>query len=140
MIFLDTNIISYYFNADNTVKKKLLEAIENEEEICTTVINIYEIIKGFRWRNNKKKESQFKEFLEDVAVFTIDDKVVNIASDLYAALRKKGKTIGDADIFIAAIVLKNNGTLISNNTKHYEDIEQLNLMNWLISETLPRKS
>jgi predicted nucleic acid-binding protein len=131
MIFLDTNIISYYFNADNTVKEKLLEAIENEEEICTTVINIYEILKGFRWRNNKRKESQFKEFLEDVVVFTIDDKVVNIASDLYAALRKKGKTIGDADIFIAAIVLKNNGTLISNNTKHYEDIEQLNLMNWL---------
>ncbi|MDR1231082.1 MAG: PIN domain-containing protein, partial [Spirochaetaceae bacterium] len=128
MIFLDTNIISYYFNADNTVKEKLLEAIENEEEICTTVINIYEILKGFRWKNNKRKESQFKEFLEDLVVYTIDDRVINIASDLYAALRKKGKTIGDADIFIAAIVLKNNGTLISNNTKHYEDIEQLNLM------------
>jgi tRNA(fMet)-specific endonuclease VapC len=131
MIFLDTNIISYYFNADNTVKERMLEAIDNDEEICTTVINIYEILKGFRWKNNKRKENQFKEFLEDIGIFTIDDKVINIASDLYAALRKKGKTIGDADIFIAAIVIKNNGTLISNNTKHYEDIEQLNLMNWL---------
>jgi predicted nucleic acid-binding protein len=34
-------------------------------------------------------------------------------------------------VFIAAIVIKNNGTLISNNTKHYEYIEQLNLINWL---------
>jgi predicted nucleic acid-binding protein len=131
MIFLDTNIISYYFNSDNTVKEKMLEAIDNDVEIGTTVINIYEILKGFRWKNNKRKENQFKELLEDISVFTIDDTVINIASDLYATLRKKGKTIGDADILIAAIVIKNNGTLISNNTKHYEDIEQLNLMNWL---------
>jgi tRNA(fMet)-specific endonuclease VapC len=131
MIFLDTNIISYYFNADNMVKEKMLEAIDNDEEICTTVINVYEILKGFRWKNSKRKEKQFKEFLEDIDIFTIDDRVINIASDLYAALRKKGETIGDADIFIAAIVIKNNGTLISNNTKHYEDIEQLSLMNWL---------
>jgi predicted nucleic acid-binding protein len=113
------------------VKEKMLEAIDSDEEICTTVINIYEILKGFRWKNNKKKENQFREFLEDIDIFTIDDKVINIASDLYATLRKKGKTIGDADIFIAAIVIKNNGILISNNTKHYEGIEQLNLTNWL---------
>jgi predicted nucleic acid-binding protein len=48
MIFLDTNIISYYFNANNEVKEKLMEAIDDDEEICTTVINIYEILKGFR--------------------------------------------------------------------------------------------
>jgi tRNA(fMet)-specific endonuclease VapC len=131
MIFLDTNIISYYFNANNTIKEKILETIDNDEELCTTVINIYEILKGFRWKNNKKKENNFREFLDDVVIFSVDDDVINIASDLYAALRKKGKIIGDADIFIAAIVIKNNGTLISNNTKHYEDIEQLKLMNWL---------
>jgi predicted nucleic acid-binding protein len=66
-----------------------------------------------------------------VAVFSIDDDVINIASDLYAQLRKKGVTIGDADIFIAAIVIKNKGILVTNNIKHYENIEQLNLINWL---------
>ncbi|MDR0584464.1 MAG: PIN domain-containing protein, partial [Treponema sp.] len=68
MIFLDTDIISYYFNANDKVKEKLMETVDEEEEICTTVINIYEILKGFRWKNNKKKEKQFKEFLEDVVV------------------------------------------------------------------------
>ncbi|MDR0403786.1 MAG: type II toxin-antitoxin system VapC family toxin [Treponema sp.] len=131
MIFLDTNIISYYFNANNKVKEKIMEAVDDDEEICTTVINVYEILKGFRWKNNKRKEKQFIEFLEDIVVFGIDDDTINIASDVYAQLRKKGKTTGDADIFIAAIVIKNNGILISNNTKHYENIEQLSLMNWL---------
>jgi tRNA(fMet)-specific endonuclease VapC len=131
MIFLDTNIISYYFNANTKIKEKLLEIIDNDENISTTVINIYEILKGFRWRNNKKKENQFKEFLEDVIIFTIDDDVINIAADLYSNLRKKGKTISDADILIAAIVIKNNGILVSNNEKHFEAIDQLKLINWL---------
>jgi tRNA(fMet)-specific endonuclease VapC len=93
MIFLDTNIISYYFNANTKIKEKILDAIDNGEDICMTVINI--------------------------------------ASDLYAILRKTGKTIGDAYILIAAIVMKNNGILISNNIKHYEEIEGLKLENWL---------
>ena len=56
MIFLDTNVISYYFNGNVKIKEKLLETIDNDENIYTTVINIYEILKGFRWKNNKKKE------------------------------------------------------------------------------------
>jgi len=131
MIFLDTNIISYYFNGNIKIKEKILEAIDSNVNICTTVINIYEILKGLRWKNNEKKENQFKEFLEDVIVFTIDDDVIDIASDLYSNLRKKGLTIGDADILIAAIVIKNNGILVSNNSKHYEGIEHLKLTNWV---------
>jgi tRNA(fMet)-specific endonuclease VapC len=125
------NIISYFFNADTRIKEKILEIIDNDEDICTTVINVYEILKGFRWKNNKTKENQFKNFLDDVTIFTIDDGVVNIASNLYSNLRKLGKTIGDADILIAAIVIRNNGILVSNNTKHYKDIEELKLTNWV---------
>jgi len=131
MIFLDTDIISYYFNANIKIKEKLLEAIDNNDDICTTVINIYEILKGFRWKNNKNKEIQFKDFLEDVIVFTIDDDVIEIASEIYSNLRKNGKTIGDADILIAAIVMKNNGVLVTNNNRHYEDIESLKLISWI---------
>jgi len=54
-----------------------------------------------------------------------------LATDIYADLRGNGITISDADILIAAIVIKNNGKLISNNTKHYKDIQKLELINWL---------
>ena len=131
MIFLDTDIISYYFNANIKIKEKLLEAIDNNNNICTTVINIYEILKGFKWKNKNDKEIQFKEFLEDVIVYTIDVDVIEIASEIYSNLRKNGKTIVDADILIAAIVIKNNGILVTNNIKHYDDIGSLKLINWI---------
>ena len=64
-------------------------------------------------------------------LITLDDSVIGLATDIYADLREKGITIGDADILIAAIVIKNNGKLISNNMKHYKDIKKLELINWL---------
>ena len=131
MKFLDTDIISYYFNGNRKIQEKLLEMVDSNENISITVINTYEILKGIKWKNNLKKENQFKEFLEDVFEFSIDDEVINIASDIYAKLRKNGKTIGDADILIAAIVIKNNGILVTNNTMHYDGIGQLRIENWL---------
>jgi tRNA(fMet)-specific endonuclease VapC len=130
MIFLDTNILSYYFNGNIKVKDKIIESLGKEERICLTAITVYEILKGFRWRKNKRKEELFDGFLTKVTIFTVDDEVINIASDVYANLRKNGKTIGDADILIAAIVIRNGGILITNNIKHYEDIKQLELENW----------
>lgn len=78
-----------------------------------------------------KKETMFKNFLETVPVFTIDDDVTKLAADIYADLRKKGKITGDADILIAAIIIKNNGKFVTNNMEHFVNIGELNLVNWL---------
>ena len=131
MIFIDTNIISYYFNANVTIKEKIMETIDRDGNICTTIINVYEVLKGLKWRSNKKKEEQFREFLEDVNVFSMDNEVIDIASDIYSDLKNSGKTVDDADILIAAIVIRNNGVLVSNNTKHFENIDSLKLTNWI---------
>ena len=131
MIFLDTDIISYHFGADTKIKDKLFKAMQQNEKVCVTVINIYEILKGLKWRSNHQIETKIKNFLNSLSVYSIDIDVIDIASNIYSTLRKKGKPIGDGDILIAAIVIKNNGTLITNNTKHFENIEQLKLENWM---------
>jgi len=131
MIFLDTDVISYYYNNDERIKTKLFEAIDNDEIICITTMNIYEVFKGLKWRSNKQFEKDFLDFIEDKPVFPLDDYAINIATEIYAGLRRKGITIGDVDIFIAAIVIANNGTLVTNNTKHFESIEHLKVVNWV---------
>jgi len=127
MIFLDSDVLSYYFSGNIKIK----ETINTGEKIALTVMNVYEILKGFKWRKNKNKEMMFEKFLETVSIFAIDDSVIDLATDIYADLRENGITVGDADILIAAIVIKNNGKLISNNIKHYKYIKKLALINWL---------
>jgi tRNA(fMet)-specific endonuclease VapC len=96
----------------------------------STSLGMYKRI-GIAHHIQLKKEKLFIEFLDNLTVFSIDNGVIDIASNIYSNLRKNGKSIGDADILIAAIVIKNDGTLVSNNTKHFIDINQLKLINWI---------
>ena len=131
MIFLDSDIITYYFQANKRIKERLDSAILDDELICTTVINAYEVLKGLRWKDPKNMQSQVVYFLNNIIIQYIDNEVVNLAANIYADLRKKGISIGDSDILIAAIVIANKGTLVTNNTKHFENIEQLKVVNWV---------
>ena len=131
MIFLDSDILSYYFSGNSLIHDKIKETINAGEKIALTTMNVYEILKGFKWKNNKNKELLFLKFLETVPVFSFDNDAIELATDIYADLRRNGITIGDVDLIIASIVIKNNGKLITNNMKHYKDIKNLDLINWL---------
>jgi predicted nucleic acid-binding protein len=52
------------------------------------------------------------------------------AASIWAMLRKMGKTVGDADIIIAAYCMENEYTLVTHNTKHFIDINGLLINDW----------
>jgi tRNA(fMet)-specific endonuclease VapC len=131
MIFLDTDILSYFFGGNIAIRDKLHEHIKNGEQVALTAINVYEVLKGLKYRDDASKENLFAGFLRHVTVFTLNDSAIDEAANIFAGLRKSGTPIGDADILIAAIVISNDGLLVSNNTKHYQKIKKLRLMNWL---------
>ena len=131
MIFLDTDILSYFFAGNTRIRDSLQENIKRGEVVGMTSINVYEVLKGLRYKNNLSKEKQFMNFLRDIVIFTLDNAALVEAADIYATSKISGKPIGDADILIAAIVIINDGLLVSNNTKHYAHIKNLRLVNWV---------
>jgi hypothetical protein len=58
---MDTDIISFYFNGYVAIRDNILKIMDNDK-IGITFMNEYEILKGLKWRNNKKKEQQFYDF------------------------------------------------------------------------------
>jgi tRNA(fMet)-specific endonuclease VapC len=85
-----------------------------------------------------EKSIKRKENLEKMEQFLFPFEVVSFDSDsaqIYAALRaeleKKGKVIGPNDLIIAATVLSNQGSLVTNNLKEYQRIKKLKTTNWL---------
>ena len=54
----------------------------------------------------------------------------NEAAQLYSKLRRIGKLPGDADILIAAFCIGNGYTLVTNNTQHFADMDELQIVNW----------
>ncbi|MCK5813760.1 MAG: hypothetical protein KAH03_05865 [Cocleimonas sp.] len=56
------------------------------------------------------------------------------SSDIFAktkaSLKKRGAIIADMDLMIASITLNHGFSLVSNNIKHFERIENLDLIRW----------
>jgi predicted nucleic acid-binding protein len=77
------------------------------------------------------KEAVFERIYSYSGIGIIDKDVLDAASLMYADLRKKGITGGDADTLIAAFCATHDYTLVTNNTKHFASIKNLNVVNWL---------
>jgi len=135
MLFLDTDTLSYFLSGNSAVVDKMNKAINDNMQICLTSINVYEILKGLRYRSTKREEQKFYDFLKNITVFHMTDNSVKLAADIYASLRKRGITVSDADILIASLVITHNGKLITNNIKHYKSISNLIIENWFVVKT-----
>jgi predicted nucleic acid-binding protein len=126
MLFLDTDILSYLLANNEAVINRV--AAWQDGQPAITAITVYEILKGFRHKPRPKKEMLFNEFLQKIRVYSLDDEAIRISADSYGALSKIGKPCSNTDILLAAIVMRNDGTLYTNNIRHFESIPHLKLL------------
>lgn len=100
MIFLDTDILSYFLKGNEIVKDRVAKAVKSGESICITSINLYEVLKGLKSKGASAKEEKFLDFVKLLDIYTLNDLSVKIAAEIYADLKISGQPIGDADILI----------------------------------------
>jgi tRNA(fMet)-specific endonuclease VapC len=56
--------------------------------------------------------------------------VIDIATDSYADLRRRGQPVDDIDLLIAATAVAGDFVLVTQNTKHFERIAGLSVVDW----------
>ena len=130
MYCLDSNIIIFFFkNQDIILNQRLVEALLNEE-ISTTIICASELL-YYSYRNNATKSLELrKEFLEQLHIFDFDYQAALIFAQVKVELESMGQKIDDIDLQIASICLVKDLILITNNTKHFQNIKNLKLQDW----------
>lgn len=102
--------------------------LQNEIKI-SNIVN-YEIQRGIFCRQSKKLQHDFDIFCKHIPVVPVTNADFLQAARIYADLRRKGKLIEDADIFIGASALENNAVLVTNNEEHLGRIDGLKIENW----------
>jgi tRNA(fMet)-specific endonuclease VapC len=127
---LDTNIISYLLNDDESVFTRYRQEIRNGSEFVIPPVAYYEIKRGLITRNAVAKMRLFECFCREFNIGRMDTAAWDEAARIYARYRKQGQMIDDADLFIAAFCITNESVLVTNNTKHFEMIEGLQYTNW----------
>ncbi|MCL2513365.1 MAG: PIN domain-containing protein [Oscillospiraceae bacterium] len=127
---LDTNILSFLLKNNKNAVCNADAATYNGHELIIPKIVDYEIRRGLAAAGMNKKLREYLEFRETVAVGKIDENVWDEAVNIYVSLSQHGKIIDDADILIAAFCLVNGYTLVTNNKRHFENIDRLNFVDW----------
>jgi tRNA(fMet)-specific endonuclease VapC len=130
MIFLDTNICIHYLKGEfPSIRENLLSTPPNEIKIPVIVHS--ELLYGVK-RSVRKKENTQKlyEFLMPFEIVPCTERMSETYAEIRAGSEAKGSLVGPNDLLIAAIVLANNGTLVTRNTKEFSRISGLKLTEW----------
>jgi tRNA(fMet)-specific endonuclease VapC len=132
MFLLDTNIISYISKNNSQVIAKLQATDTDKINTCSLVIA--ELFFGAMNHPDKARGKILLQYYvklsKETQIYDFDTESGLIFSQIKLALKEKGLIIDDFDLLIASIALANNLTLVTNNTKHFKNIQGLNLEDW----------
>jgi tRNA(fMet)-specific endonuclease VapC len=68
-------------------------------------------------------------FIQQLPVLPLSNNALRRFGQLKAELRKAGQPLADFDLLIASISLAESYVLVTNNTRHYDRIPELQLEN-----------
>ena len=123
---LDTNIIVAYFKQESTVVQKI---VSSPRVILSTVV-LGELYFGARKSGRVVQNlDRIEKFREDRLVLTIDVETSQLFGILKRDLEAKGITIPDNDIWIAAIAMRNDLTVVTRDA-HFRHIGGLHRVRW----------
>jgi len=128
---LDTNIVTYYLKGNKTIINRVTEETDNKNIIVIPPMVFYEIKRWLLTINSDRKLALFETMCSLSGIGSIDRKILEAASAIFSDFQKRGITVGDNDILIAAYCIQYDLTLVTNNEQHFKNIANLKMINWL---------
>ena len=128
---LDTSTIIFMLNKDEKVIESRDRAVLAGSRFIIPPIVDYEIQRGLLYKPSPNKEKIYFALRKYYRVGLVEAEMWVKSAHIYVELRKKGFTVGDDDIFIAAFCLLNGYTLVTRNIKDFENIAGMKHVNWI---------
>ena len=126
---IDTDIIIFALRGDKTVLAKFEE--NKTIPISISMITYAELVFGAkRSQNEQKNMIRVNHIREIYPIEELNVGVMEVFADIKTKMYAKAIRIEDMDLFIAATAMYNDLTLLTNNTKHFENIPGLKFENW----------
>ena len=126
---IDTNILIYRLKNMGNVNGNFSKY--QNEPMSVSVVSYGELVYGAE--KSKSVEKNLKTVNEIKEIFPISDITVNVMDvfgKIKAHVQKIGKPTDDMDLLIAATAIANDMTLVTHNTKHFENIPNLKQTDW----------
>lgn len=123
---LDSDILIYFLKGEQEVVEKISRiAMDN---LFISRINYTELMYGaYNSARVKQNLKVIEPFLENFRVLEFDKNSSLIFAKEKARLKKSGNIIADMDLMIASIAIENECILITNNLKHFQRVQTLQI-------------
>ncbi len=131
MYILDTNICIYI------IRKRPIAVLEKfkeipADELAISVVTYAELQYGVDKSSSKQfNQNILDQFVNRLNVLSWDRPAAREYGLIRSDLEVKGTPIGPLDMLIAAHALSREETLVSNNLKEFQRVENLRLENWI---------
>lgn len=123
---LDTDWVIHYLNGQHEIIRKLSEF--QAEGVGLSVVSLAELWEGVLYSSDPEgNEKHFRNFLRGVSPIGVDEETCRIFGKQRGRLRARKKSLGDFDLLIGATALRHGLVLLTNNRRHFELIEGLQL-------------
>jgi len=126
IVLADTSILIDYFRKTDKANSKLIALFDQGYDFSISAITLYEIYSGA----TSVQLPFWTSVLARTKVLPFDQAVAQTAVDINNALKRKRKQIGMADLFIAATAVSNSLPLATLNTKHFDRIDGLAIIEY----------
>ena len=128
---LDTNTIIHYLGKKANVLRNFDNAaMQNFKLIIPKAVD-YEVRRGLGIYPAPRKEKTYNILTRQCIIGEVGSGIWDRATQIYIDLYKKRFTVGEIDMLIGAYCLVNGYTLVTSNTKDFENMDGLKLVDWM---------
>ena len=127
---LDTNICVFILRQKYGVGERMLQA--GVSNCFISELTYAELLYGAECSDNpEKNKTLIGRFLSRIRVIPIKDAIPLFAKEK-ARLRKDGSLVEDFDLLIGTTAVKEGLTMVTENTRHFQNIDGIQLDNWVV--------
>jgi len=128
LIVVDTDVLSYIIK-DDPLSDEYLEILAGAENVILSFATVTEIRVGMYLGNwGPKRRSSVEEFLAEFPIYDTDDSLTDRYARLLSEQKKRGITMQSGDCWVASTALELTCPVVTNNRKHFEQIEGLEVI------------
>jgi tRNA(fMet)-specific endonuclease VapC len=123
---LDTDTISYLVRGNRNIANRIVQV---GIQCAISAITLMEL----RSWKSQTKEIPFliESIIKDLPVIGFDEEAAALSAQIRTSLRALGRGYSITDLMIAGTAVANQLVLVSNNSKDFEFIKNLEMENWL---------
>ena len=124
---IDTDWAIEYLRGSVRIRARLNEL--REDGIAISIISVAELYEGrYVTRDPEGSEQQIQAFLAGLTLLPLDDETCRVFGRERGRLRAIGMLITDVDLFIAATAVRHGLTALTNNRRHFERVQGLEII------------